>query len=141
MHDSLSEPQAQSAAQKHCVLIDDDPTYRLIMQRCAEVEGIKLDVFESLEEMGSVGLLKAYDVAIVDYDLGKMTGIEIGEYLTRLIKDVPMVLLSAKDRYPDQPWPESIKCFINKQEGYAYVLERARQLIKAPDPRQPRYPE
>ncbi len=48
------------------VLIDDDPSYTTILKRRAEVDGIQLDTFHSLSDLGFVALLRNYDVAIID---------------------------------------------------------------------------
>ena len=114
------------STEKRYVLIDDDASFRAILLRAANMNGIQVDVFESLEELGAVGLLSRYDVAIVDYDLGSLNGLEIAEYLELLCRDTPMILVSAKDRRSNaSQWPRSIKQFIPKSMGYTYILEQA----------------
>ncbi len=111
---------------KHFVLIDDDPTFRATLLRSAKRNGYQIDAYESLEELGAVGLLNRYDVAIVDYDLGILNGLEIAEYLELLCSNTPMILVSANDRRADtRQWPRSIKKFIQKSMGYRYILEQA----------------
>ena len=113
------------------VLIDDDAIYRTIMSQVASKEGMELDVYESLAAMGSVGLLGTYDAAIVDYDLGTLTGVEIGEYLTSLFGNIPMILVSEKERRPGgNGWPKSIQSFVPKTEGYAATLAKARMCVE-----------
>ena len=55
------------------VLIDDDPVYNSVLLKYAEMAGVQMDVYESLEQMGTIGALGRYDAAIVDYDLGSLT--------------------------------------------------------------------
>lgn len=113
---------------KRFVLIDDDPTYRAIMLRFAQAEGMEFDVYENLMDLGSVGKLGNYDAAIVDYDLGSLNGIEIAEYLSALFGDIPMLLVSERKREPgNKAWPTSVKRFVNKSEGYETVLRQARK--------------
>lgn len=108
------------------VLIDDDPTYRRILAHCAAEEGVELDAFESLMELGSVGLLGRYDAAIVDYDLGELSGPEIGEYVSALFRDLPLLLVSSRSRVDEgAKWPDSIRKFVNKGQGYSYTLMEA----------------
>jgi CheY-like chemotaxis protein len=109
------------------VLIDDDPTYCTIMSRIAGEENISLTTFTSLEEMGTVGRLADFDVALVDYDLGGMNGIEVGEYINSFFKNKPMVLVSGSNRKDllSKKWPPSIKAFVCKTEGYRQVLRKA----------------
>ena len=120
-------------AEKRFILIDDDPTFRAILLRSASMYGVQVDVYESLEELGAVGLLSRYDVAIVDYDLGVLNGLEIAEYLDILCCDTPMILVSAKDRRSNaREWPQSIKQFIPKSMGYSYILEQAERWAHNP---------
>jgi CheY-like chemotaxis protein len=112
------------------ILIDDDPVYRTIMLHCASMQGVDCDAFESLDILGSAGLLAGYDAALVDYDLGDDCGLTVAEALTRL-GDVPMILLSTRMREPQgKAWPSSIKMFINKSRGYSYALDQAKRFAE-----------
>lgn len=114
------------------VLIDDDPSYTAILKRSAALEGIELDVFHSLSELGFVSLLRNYDVAIVDYDLGTLNGVEIAEYMSSLLDDMPMVLISASDRSEEVAHsPHCVRAFLNKDVGFNAILEAARRCITA----------
>jgi CheY-like chemotaxis protein len=112
------------------VLVDDDATYLSIMQRIAAQEGMDLDVYTSLINLGSIGLLGRYDAAIVDYDLGSMTGIEVAQYLNTFFGRIPMVLVSGQDRVIEQKWPENIKFFAKKSEGYASILKTLEKCVE-----------
>ncbi len=109
------------------VLIDDDPLFGNIMVRVAKSRGADIDYFPSLLDMGSVGCLGQYDAAIVDYDLGNMTGVEIAEYLKVFFGDIPMVLVSSRHRDIMKPksWPDSVRCFVHKSAGYEAILSEA----------------
>ncbi len=127
----MTKPDDKQIKQRF-VLIDDDPTYRSIMLRFARAEGMEFDVFENLMDLGSVGMLGHYDAAIVDYDLGSLNGIEIAEYLSALFGDIPMVLVSEKQRDPgDKAWPSSVKRFVKKSDGYEKVLRQAKKCADA----------
>lgn len=135
-----SKPRSKESAvtnptkPRRLVLIDDDRVYNAVMLRAAVLAGVELDVFTSLADLGSVGLLGDYDAAIVDYQLEQMTGIEVAEYLSAFFKDVPMVLVSQCDNLPGDPkkWPSSIAKFVPKKAGYQHVLESAAQLGEKP---------
>src|SRR5690606_21313433 len=62
-------------------LIDDDDAFCSIMASFASSRGLRLDYYTSLQDMGSVGRLSEYALAIVDFDLGSINGVEIAEYL------------------------------------------------------------
>jgi DNA-binding NtrC family response regulator len=112
------------------ILIDDDPTYRAIMRRVAQTQGIELETYESLMDLGSAGLLGRYDAALVDYDLGTLNGIDIAEYLNTHFHEIPVVLVSEKHREPTgKDWPGCIKRFVHKTSGYEYVLSQAQKCL------------
>jgi len=120
----------ESSGKKRIVLIDDDPIYRSIMLRFAKENGVEFDAFENLMDLGSVGMLGQYDAAIVDFDLGCLNGVEIAEYLSALFGDIPMVLISEKQREPGQNgWPPSIKRFVKKSEGYEKTIMQAKKCL------------
>ena len=113
--------------EKKCVLIDDDETFCQIIRNFAASRGIVLDSFTSLEQMGSLGKLSDYAVAIVDYDLGsQLNGLEIAEYLPAFFGEMPMILVSGRDRRAsNKVWPRSIKSFVHKDLGPDAILDLA----------------
>jgi DNA-binding NarL/FixJ family response regulator len=81
-------------------------------------------------DLGSIGRISGYDVAIIDYRLHDMTGIEIAEYLQAFFSDTPMVLVSAldDDEIPETNWPAPIAKFMNKKAGCSAILLAALSL-------------
>lgn len=116
---------------KKLVLIDDDMAFGSIMTSFAMSRGLELDHFSTLQEMGSLGRLSEYCVAIVDYDLGAMNGVEIAEYLPVFFGEMPMVLISGMSRKsPSQiPWPKSIREFVHKDVGPDKILDIALKYV------------
>ena len=112
---------------RRVVLIDDDRAFCKIMEAFALSRGVSLDCFTSLLEMGSVGRLSDYSVAVIDYDLGPINGIEIAEYLPIFFSGMPMVLISGRHREQskDVPWPSSIRRFVHKDAGPDAILDAA----------------
>lgn len=112
--------------QPRIVLIDDDPVYGAVIGRWAQLEGLKLDVFHSLDDLGFVGLLSQYDVAIVDYDLGDINGKDVADYMTTLFGNKPMIMISGMDRSKEMMnCPSCVKAFMNKSAGYEEILNTA----------------
>jgi FixJ family two-component response regulator len=79
-------------------LIDDDEVFSTIFSRWTQFEGIAVDVFHSLDDMGFIDLLDQSDVLIVDNDPGALNGVEVAEYMTQLFCNKPMVMISGSDR-------------------------------------------
>ena len=122
--------KADETQKPKIVLIDDDPTYATILTRCAEMEGIQMDTYHSLSELGFVSLLSNYDLAIVDYDLGDFNGVEIAEYMSSLLQNMPMVLISATDRSREiASCPRCVKAFLKKSAGYTQILNVAKKFL------------
>ncbi len=116
------------------VLIDDDPIYGAVIRRWAELEKVDLDVFNSLDDLGFVGLLSQYDVAIVDYDLGELNGKDVADYMSTLFGNKPMVMISVIDRSTEiMNCPSCVKAFMKKSAGYEKILNTALKLRKNRD--------
>ncbi len=117
--------------QPRIVLIDDDPVYGAVIGRWAQLEGVELDVFHSLDDLGFVGLLSKYDVAIVDYDLGDINGKDVADYMTTLFGNKPMIMISGVDRSKEMMnCPSCVKAFMKKSAGYEKILNTAVNIRK-----------
>ncbi|MFK7827632.1 MAG: response regulator [Oligoflexales bacterium] len=115
------------------VLIDDDPGFNIIMTRVAEQMGVSLNTYESLEDLGMVSLMNSYDIAIVDYDLGKLNGLEVAHYAKSFFKGLPIYLISNQEREPNRHWPENIVKFSHKKNGYACIMQMAKKILNPKD--------
>ncbi|MDQ3232308.1 MAG: hypothetical protein M3Q07_10845, partial [Pseudobdellovibrionaceae bacterium] len=82
-----------------------------------------------LDDLGFVGLLAKYDVAIVDYDLGEISGKDVADYMTTLFGNKPMVMISEVDRSKEMmSCPACVKTFMKKSAGYEKILNAALKL-------------
>lgn len=107
------------------LLVDDDPTYARIFQRIAANHKVPITVCTSLDDIGALGNLN-FDVAIIDYDLGAVTGVELTTYLERNFPtNLPVILISQTRQLISRRWPDSIKDFVHKALGPYAVLEAA----------------
>ena len=109
------------------LLVDDDPVFGKILSRLAEQSRVNLTYCRSLEEVGEKASWH-YHSAIVDYDLGTATGIELIRQLEKVLEAVPIILVSSSSSRIDIPisrWPESIKGFLQKSLGHVAILEAA----------------
>jgi len=110
------------------VLIDDDPIFLNLMEFAAEKAGFTVESYTSLAELGHLGTIKKFDLAIVDYQLEQMTGVEIAEYFSVFFSNIPLILVSAnkEEIFDKSHWPKSITRFVSKQEGFLEVINAAR---------------
>lgn len=105
-------------------LLDDDPVFCNLMAKVAKRHGVHLDAYESLMDLDSIGQILDYDVAIIDYNLQEMTGIEVGEYLRPFFAKTPVILVSIQDQSEiEEPHlPGAISQFVNKEVGCETIL-------------------
>jgi len=128
-HAPLAEGTSQSP---RILLIDDDPVFIAVMKRWAMMEKVQLESYVSLDEMGFIGLFSNYDVAILDYDLGYTTGIEIARCTDALLHHMPIVIVSAKDRSLEcADAPTCVKAVLQKSKGYSHILNVATNLCRS----------
>lgn len=109
----------------HVLLVDDDPVFGALMSRAAEQSRVNLTFCQNLEEVNRCRDWK-FDVAIVDYELGSDTGIDITNQLEQ-VRSLPVILISQGKSVetPISRWPKSIKGFMDKKLGHFAILEAA----------------
>jgi len=130
----FSQLQKPFSPPRRIVLIDDDPSFLAIMQRLADMEGVLLDCYERIEDLGFIDVFKKYDAVILDYDLGDQTAVDISLYLNCFIKELPTMIISAKDRTQEcKDIPRCVKSVLRKSAGYRYILELAVKLSQSDD--------
>lgn len=104
------------------VLVDDDPTFGHIMEAVALSHGLTLTYFQSVREAYRHIEETRFDIAIIDYDLGQVTGVQFGRHLDRIAGKVPVVLVSALKMPKETQWPAPVAHFISKKEDPETVL-------------------
>jgi CheY-like chemotaxis protein len=123
----------RSACPKRLILIDDDLVFIRMMAGAAAASGVSLDCFASLLDVGFVGNLANYDGAIVDFDLGTMSGIEVSAYLAAFLRRMPMVLISGSERQLPQRSGGGARLFVHKREGCPAILAAALRTLHEGD--------
>lgn len=110
------------------VLIDDDPIFCSLMAEHARRMSINLHFFHDLMEVQNSGNLQKYQVAILDYQLEQMNGLEVANWIPSFFNDMPIILVSYEDRTEQNTstsWPGSVRCFVHKREGVKSILAHA----------------
>jgi DNA-binding response OmpR family regulator len=117
-------PQAEPRT-PNVLLVDDDAVFGRILSRVAEQSRTRLTCCRSLDELGEKDW-HDFDAAIVDFDLGTATGLEVIRQMEKF-GSLPIILVS-HGREVDIPislWPHSIKGFIHKSLGPFAIMEAA----------------
>jgi CheY-like chemotaxis protein len=120
---SLKSIASGSAAIPRIVLFDDDPIFARAMERTARRRSVPLVSICNPTDAAKIAGMPI-DVAIVDFDLGDMTGVELADWVTDFVGSIPILLISYTLREPtaEEPWPRSIKRFALKADGVESIL-------------------
>ena len=112
-------------------LIDDDPMFVKTMKLVAAHEGISLTSSGSFVDVQAHVRELAFDVAIVDYDLGSVTGVEVSQYLEHFVGSKPTIVISISDRNDDVSslWAHPYVRFVHKNSGHSAILHAAIDLV------------
>jgi DNA-binding response OmpR family regulator len=121
-----NKPAATGFVNKpNVLLVDDDLTYCKIMKRAADISSTPLTYCISVDEFGDLQTWN-FDVAIIDYDLGAITGFELTRYLeSKTQRITPVILISGTHRNISNVSPATICQFIHKSQSPFYILEAA----------------
>lgn len=106
-------------------VIDDDPMFGKIMEQIGKKVGVEIKHFEDFEDFEDFETLDGFDVAIVDYQLEHMTGLDVGRHVERFIGSLPVILVSRTNLPKSRDWPRSIKTFVYKGMGAYAILDAA----------------
>jgi DNA-binding NtrC family response regulator len=124
-YSNMVAPEAKPSPK--LVVIDDDTDFLGLIKACAESMGITAVCFSSLEQLPTLRNLATFDVALIDYYLEDVLGLEIAEYLDIFAPDLPVLLVSGSDVAPSPsliPHPRCVKKFVIKGIGPYAILNR-----------------
>jgi CheY-like chemotaxis protein len=119
-----------NAIAKRFLLIDDDPAFCAVLEHSAKEQGIELHFYTSLLEFGNMRKPIGYDVVILDYDLGEITGLDAAGYVSGVFGNIPVVLISASSEREILPivQPGAIRQFVQKSKGCNGIIDVAKSL-------------
>lgn len=112
-------------------LVDDDPLFAEIMKHSAFELKVEILATTNISNIGPL-VNWDFDVAIVDYDLGSITGVDLSTYISYFIGDFPIVLISHSDREHqlENMCHNHDKAFIHKSLGPLKIIETALNVQK-----------
>ena len=109
------------------VLVDDDPVYGKMFQRAAEIKGVSCTYCQSPREFYRQ-LGSGFDIALLDYELGQVTGLQLSRILKLIAPKKFVILTSAyrSIRYVEEE-EDFLKGFINKTSP---ALSQVEEVLK-----------
>jgi CheY-like chemotaxis protein len=123
----MAQPRpAKPKAAPRVLVVDDDPLFGRILQAVAERQKIPLTFINSPREAYKKISDLDFDVAIFDYDMGKVTGIQLSRFFEHHGQHpAPVVLVSHYANIERSQWPSSIKDSVSKSIGAISILVQA----------------
>jgi ActR/RegA family two-component response regulator len=115
------------------VMIDHDLEFGEQLLQAAGERGFYVDCYKSMLEVGYVGRFKQYDVAIVNYELGDVTGLEVAEYCEKLLGNLPLILVCDEEAVRLQieaSRPQSVFRCLSKSSGISAILGAAEDAVQ-----------
>ena len=94
----VTEPILKIESKEKILLLDDDKSFCLLLQKIAARHGIQLEYCLTKVEFDKVELLEDFNSIWIDYDLLESTGLEIAEELNDSHPDMPVILVSGSTR-------------------------------------------
>ena len=81
---------------KHVLYVDDEEAIVFLMQRLLERQGYRVSVFTSpLQALAAIQAYPGdYDLAVTDYNMPEMSGLELAQALKRIRPDLPVAMAS-----------------------------------------------
>jgi DNA-binding response OmpR family regulator len=115
-------------ARPKILLVDDDVLFGKIMQGLCDRQNITLTYVKTVQDAYRLSDWE-YDLAIIDYDLGRVTGVQLANFLEHWLKPESVMLISACKTLDNQAWPKCVKGFITKADGAEHILSEAKRMI------------
>lgn len=121
------------ATPKRILVVDDEETICEVLKLNLELEGYKVDTAGSAEEALRIPLDK-YNLFILDVMMGEMSGFELATAIrnTEALKNVPIIICSAKDREDDlvEGFSRGIDDYIRKPFSMRELTLRVRSVLR-----------
>jgi CheY-like chemotaxis protein len=92
-------PKIPELAEKSVLIVDDNETSRFILSHTANQWGMLADTYASgadaLSSFKRNRKINKYDIAIIDFDMPEINGVELAQSLRSFAPDLPIILLSS----------------------------------------------
>lgn len=115
------------------LLVEDDPKVSGFLSQGLGEEGHDVVVQADGREALAAALSKPWDIILLDFMLPGMSGVDITRELRRQGRDVPILMLTARDSEQDrqQCLEAGVTDFLGKPFRFAELLARLDRLLPA----------
>lgn len=113
------------------LLVDDDASFGKIMMRSALLRGIDLTFCVAIDQVAKYSH-ENFDLALIDFHLGPVTGVEFSEYLTRYnFGALDTIIISHSQQTISHQWPINARRFLNKKIGPHMIFDSVFQTYRS----------
>jgi two-component system response regulator MprA len=118
------------------LVVDDDPKVLSLMRRGLGHAGYAVDLAADGEEALEIASAQRPDVVILDLMLPDIDGFEVCRRLRRFAPDLPIIMLTARDRVPDRiaGLDAGADDYLVKPFAFDELLARIRALLRRARP-------
>jgi len=119
---------------KMILVVDDEEDFHRVLRRVLEPEGYK--VVSSLSAEEAMRLLDAVvpDLAILDWNLPGITGLELAKAMKQnpRLQKIPLIMYTVRESEIDQvdAYSYGIQFFLTKPVGSAVLIAKVKQLLQ-----------
>lgn len=111
------------------LIVDDDPVICHTLKTVAERKGFLVTTFSNVREAYREVPEMKFDLAIVDYDLGLVTGSQLSNFVEGHGKKPPVVLMSSSGPIDPSKWGHLVIGTLGKRGGPGEIIGGALQIF------------
>ncbi len=118
---------------KMILIVDDEEDFHRVLKRVLEPEGYKVVSSLSAEEAERLLEVAVPDLAILDWNLPGMTGLELVKVLKQnpKFRKIPLIMYTVRESERDQldAYSHDIQFFLTKPVESAVLIAKIKQLL------------
>ena len=107
----MLQPQLR---EKRVLVVDDNATNRQILRRQLETWGMVVVDVDSAEQAQRTIRIRSFEMAIIDYLMPGMNGVELAYYIRATHADMPLIILSSSGRNEVDGWRAICDIYLQK---------------------------
>ena len=113
------------------LIVDDDPTIRVAMDRWFKVRGFDTDVAEDGVEAVEKCRNNYYDVVTMDLEMPRMNGIDAIRIIKQDVPNIPIIVLTGYARNADQLQNMGVERILTKPLRMMELEKEVRRIVAA----------
>lgn len=112
------------------LLVEDDWDFAQLIRSKAEALGLEVEHHTSAKTLVKANL-GDFAVALIDYNLGSTSGLQLAEVIDDLTVDLPVIIISGETAVNpfNRFWPQCVRGFISKEQGLDVILAAAERYV------------